>query len=172
MSSKKIRRFVRLAVIIGIAVILYALIFNQKIGAGEKLPSFTVYDINGKAIDSKDFSQKPLILLFWGQWCDYCRMEMHELKKVQDNYPNVEVIAIHEGASREDIKAVRIILKTGKFNYNIYIDRHLYGEKLFGIDAVPVTFLVDKSGVIVKKFYGVQNWGRPKIGRLLEKLIN
>lgn len=172
MSPKRTRRTFHILIIVGVVAILYPIFFNHKISAGDKLPSFTVYDQSGNAVDSGDFPSKVLIIHFWGQWCDVCLPEMYQLKELQESSPYVAVIAIHEGATGEDLMAVQNILDEGKFNYSVFMDRFLYGEKLFGIKTVPATFLVDKNGVIVKKLYGPQNWSGAKIRRLLERLVD
>jgi peroxiredoxin len=50
---------------------------------GTPAPDFTLQDVNGKPVSSKDFLGKKVVLVFWASWCPDCREEIPLLKKMQ-----------------------------------------------------------------------------------------
>ena len=42
--------------------------------------------------------------------------------------------------------------------------------EIFGVHTVPTSFLVDKNGIIVKKYLGAVNWQDPEVEGLIEKI--
>ena len=43
-------------------------------------PDFTVYDIEGNAVNLSDFIGKPTIVNFWASWCGPCKSEMPDFE--------------------------------------------------------------------------------------------
>jgi thiol-disulfide isomerase/thioredoxin len=62
----------------------------------ERLPAFTLSDLNGKATPIAKWSGKSLVLNFWATWCAPCRREMPLLKSLSVAWRarDVEVVGV------------------------------------------------------------------------------
>src|SRR5688572_11032838 len=50
------------------------------------LPSFSLPDLEGRSISSKDWEGKLVLVDFWATWCADCRQTIPALSRLQDKY--------------------------------------------------------------------------------------
>lgn len=135
-------------------------------------PDFTLNDINGKPVKLSQFRRKVVVLNFWSIWCGPCLSEMPSLNKLYLEFKDkgLIVLAIAEDPAEKPVKSY-IQEKNIAFPVLMDKDKKIYFKYfLFGI---PVTFLIDRKGVIAEKFIGERDWSssemRSKISKLLQK---
>lgn len=51
-------------------------------------PVFTLPDLNGRPVSSKDFAGKVAVLSFGATWCGSCTSELRSLERLQARFPN------------------------------------------------------------------------------------
>src|SRR4030065_2705473 len=139
---------------------------------GSFAPDFTLYDLSGKKVMLSQFRGKVVVLNFWSIWCGPCLAEMPSLNKLYLEFKDrgLVVIAVAEDPAEKPVKSY-VQEKGIAFLILIDKDKKVYFKySLFGI---PVTFLIDKKGVITEKFIGERDWCSPemrgKISMLLQK---
>ena len=64
--------------------------FSESLGA----PILKVRDFNGKIFEIDEHNNKAVMVLFWAQWCGYCRKEMIELDEIYKIYKNKDLVII------------------------------------------------------------------------------
>jgi thiol-disulfide isomerase/thioredoxin len=122
---------------------------------GKQAPEWTLDNLEGKKINTADFKGKVQIIDLWATWCPPCRKGIPELMELQEQYKKngLEIIGI---ALDNTIDPVKEFATTTKFNYTIVFGNrktaNLYGR----IEAIPTTFIIDKTGKVVKKLVGYQ----------------
>ncbi|MCX7744313.1 MAG: TlpA family protein disulfide reductase [Flavobacteriales bacterium] len=118
-----------------------------------KIPSATVQDLKGTAVNSSTFSNngKPMIISFWATWCKPC---IAELSAIAENYEDwqdetgVKLIAISIDDARNLAKVAPFV--SGKdWDYEVYCDPNGDFKRAMSVNTVPHTFLVDGNGDIV-----------------------
>lgn len=129
-------------------------------------PDFTVH--NGpQTIRLSQFRGKLVVLNFWATWCAPCIDELPSLQELQKLRPDVQVLAV---SIDDDPAAYSAFLKQYEINLLSARDGSQGANLKFGSVRVPETFVLDRSGVVRRKFVGPQQWTNPEITGYLAKL--
>ncbi len=115
---------------------------------------FSLKSIDGKVIKLSDFRGKVVLLDFWATWCPPCKKGIPDLIEIQKSFNNeVQVIGIT--LDENPMKVVPSFVKEYKINYPVLIGTEEVTKMYGGIDAIPTTFIINKSGQITNKFIGL-----------------
>ncbi len=135
---------------------------------GTTAPDFTVQDSERK-VSLDEFRGKVIVLNFWATWCPPCLDELPSLIQMQQNMKSkgVEVLAISVDA---DQSAYQNFLKVNKVNLLTVRDPDQKSNNLYGTFMFPETYIIDRQGVLRRKFVGPIDWGTPEIVDYLSKL--
>lgn len=136
---------------------------------GEQAPDVVIHD-GSQTISLRNYRGKVVILHFWASWCAPCIEEFPSLMQLQREMPDVVVLAV--------------AFDTDQNSYRQFIqDNHLSGMTMiddltdtsshaFGTYRPPESYLIDRNGVIRRKFIGLPNggWMMPEIVDYLKHL--
>lgn len=133
-------------------------------------PDFTLNAICGKRVTLSQFRGKVVILNFWSIWCGPCLVEMPSLNKLYLEFKNkgLVVIAVAEDPAE---KPVRSYIQEKSLAFPVLMDKERKVYFKYSLFGIPVTFLIDKKGVIVEKFIGERDWSSPQIKEKISKLL-
>ena len=135
---------------------------------GSNAPDFTVQDSQAKVTLSQ-FRGQVVVLNFWATWCPPCVEEMPSLVEMQRRMKakGVTVVAVSidvdESAYRQFVKDLAANLLTVR-------DPDQKTPSLYGTHGWPETFIIDRSGVMRRKFIGPVDWTERDITDFLSKL--
>ena len=135
---------------------------------GTAAPGFTVQD-SDRRVSLDELRGKVVVLNFWATWCPPCIDEMPSLVQMQQKLKGngVKVLAISvdadQGAYRDFLKAHNVDLLTVR-------DPDQKSNNLYGTFKFPETYIIDRQGVLRRKFVGPIDWGTPEILDYLGKL--
>ena len=120
-------------------------------------PDFTQLEINTKEVISlQKYRGKVIILNFWATWCPPCREEIPDMVKIYEgNKSKMVIIGVSLDQNGPDV--VRKFYKEYKMNYPVVMGTPKMMSDYQGITAIPTTFIIDKTGNIVKKIIGLRN---------------
>jgi cytochrome c biogenesis protein CcmG/thiol:disulfide interchange protein DsbE len=135
---------------------------------GSTAPSFTVEDSDRK-VSLDQFRGQIVVLNFWATWCPPCIEEMPSLVQMQQRMKGkgVEVVAVSVDA---DQGAYQNFLKAHNVNLLTVRDPDQKSNNLYGTFKFPETYIIDRQGVLRRKFIGAVDWGQPEIVDYLGKL--
>jgi peroxiredoxin len=135
----------------------------QPVKQRQPAPAFGLLDAAGKKVRLADFHGKVVLLNFWATECGGCRVEIPYFIEFEQAYRNkglavvgVSVDILYENLknSNEGWSRVKPFVQTHKVNYPI-----LMGDdevtKTYDIQALPVTYLIDKKGRIAATYTGL-----------------
>jgi thiol-disulfide isomerase/thioredoxin len=132
---------------------------------GQMAPPFTLKDISGHKVSLSDYKGKAVIVDFWATWCAPCKVEIPWLEKFHDQYASqgLEILGVSEDDLDPDDKAKLLQEKKDiankaaqmKINYPVLIDDASVAKPYGGIDGLPTTFFIDRSGKVVASTVGL-----------------
>ena len=116
---------------------------------GDKMPEFMVKDASGKEITLQELCQgkKYILIDFWASWCNPCRKEIPNIKKLYAQYASegFEVISISIDKKKTDWEKA---VKEEQLKWPNFLDETGVA-KLYKVRAVPTMYLIDAEGRMV-----------------------
>ncbi|MFK8026817.1 MAG: TlpA family protein disulfide reductase [Gammaproteobacteria bacterium] len=150
----------------------FATQFAYSASVGDDAPSFRARSLDGSETISKaDLAGKVVFVDFWASWCPPCLKSLPEFENLQTSFSgrdDVVVIAINLDENPQD--ATDFINKIN-VTYKILADQSGQIPESFGVNAMPTSYVIDKSGVIRYVHSGYQSGDVSKIKTEIEKLL-
>lgn len=120
---------------------------------GQKAPDFTLQTTDGETISLSDFEGKPVLLNFWRINCPPC---IEELPYIQEVYSerigsDLVILAINVGDIADN---ARQFAQDNNLQFTILLDSGVIVARDYNIPGTPVTFFIDKDGIIQAKVIG------------------
>jgi len=135
---------------------------------GSAAPDFVVQDADRK-VELRDFRGKTLVLNFWATWCPPCVDEMPSLVQLEQRFGNKGITVV--GVSVDvDSDAYHKFLKDYKVDFLTVRDPDQKSSHLYGTFKYPETYVIDRNGIVRRKFIGAVDWNQPEIVDFLNKL--
>jgi thiol-disulfide isomerase/thioredoxin len=128
----------------------------QMLRAPTDVPAFTVTDLTGRTMSSRDWKGKVVLVNFWATWCPPCLAEIPDLIALQDKYRD-EVVVIGVSEDEGSIDAVKRFAEDRKINYPIVMATPELQQLFPGVIALPTTFVLDPEGRMAHKRVGLLN---------------
>lgn len=154
MKNKKLRLWLRTGIlVVFIAAVVFTLYeaLNKNSGPkdGEAAPNFELQNMSGQTVKLSDLRGKGVLLNFWGSWCEPCKQEMPYLNAVyQQHMKGVTIVGVNIGESHLTVS--NFINRNG-IKFPILLDSNKDVTTAYNIGPIPTTFLINKSGKIVKE---------------------
>ena len=120
-----------------------------------KVPDFSLPAVpDKKPVAFRDYKGKVVLLTFWATWCGPCVQEIPSLISLQKEFgsDNFSVIAISMDQGGDSLVG-KMIKKTG-INYPVVMGNAKVSQDFGGIFGIPTSFLVSRSGKVVKRYNG------------------
>lgn len=110
--------------------------------------------LQGDDITLESLKGRTTVLTFWATWCKYCVKELNWLHAVQTKIDKslLDVVAVN---FKEDRKIVRQISRQlGSESVTLTVDERGAVSKYFGVEALPQLYIIDRDGVVKRRFQG------------------
>ncbi|MBU0481670.1 MAG: TlpA family protein disulfide reductase [Proteobacteria bacterium] len=139
--------------------------------AAKKMPEFSLKTVAGdQVVDSTALRGKILLINFWATWCPPCRKEIPFLMELHKKYQRKEFSVIGISLDQGGKRLVQKFVDKLQINYPIVIGDAKIAKSFGGVVGIPVSFLVDREGNLVKRYDGYvsENILAKDIERLLD----
>lgn len=135
---------------------------------GNPAPDFSVQD-GAHAVTLHNLREKVVVLNFWATWCAPCVQELPSLEQLQNKFKDrgVEVVGVSVDV---DGHAYQQFLKDHKVDFLTVRDPDQKTNTLYGTFKFPETYIIDRRGILRRKFIGAVDWNEPEIVDFLSKL--
>jgi thiol-disulfide isomerase/thioredoxin len=112
------------------------------------------------------------VLDFWATYCPPCLEEIPHLVELQNKYADLKVVGLHVGGE-EDMPKVPAFVEKLKMNYVLAYPEDELNSILLGNDnAIPQTFVFDRSGKLIERFVGYDLKVKNDLDRAVTQALN
>jgi len=126
----------------------------NQIESPKPAPGWELQDLDGKTIHSSDFNGKVVVLDFWATWCPPCRAEIPGFIELQKKYQTQGLVVVGVSVDQAGSDTVKSFAKKLGINYPVVLTDAKIDAAYGGIDGLPTTFIIDRTGHIVKQHVG------------------
>jgi len=133
---------------------------------GKAAPDFTVTD-GTSTVHLASYRGRVVLLNFWASWCMPCLDELPTLLELHHEDPNLVILAV---SIDDDSAAYSNFIVRHHIDLITVRDPGQSAAKLFHTDMWPETYVIDRNGLIRRKFVGPQEWTSPEIRSYLDSL--
>ena len=125
----------------------------QSAYVGSPAPNFKLPNLEGKTVFLSDLRGEPVMLNFWATGCPPCRAEMPHLQQVYEEWSDkgLVVLAINLGESTPTVKE---FVQHYHLSFPVLLDTRGSVAEKYKIRPIPVTYFIDKEGIIQAKIIG------------------
>lgn len=151
---KKNRLFMRTSILTVLAASVILTVYanltkgeRPQLKVGDVAPDFILTDLNGNKHRLSDYEGQGVLVNFWATYCKYCEKEMSLLEKQYQDQKDqgVQILAVNIG---ETDLVINRFLEKHKLTFPVLNDRKQEVVDAFGVNPLPVTFLINKHGFI------------------------
>jgi peroxiredoxin len=138
---------------------------------GEPAPNFQLRDMNGRTVSLSDLRGKVVLLNFWATWCGPCRVEMPAMQRLYRAYDrkDFEILAVSTDAQGASV--TRPFQQENQLTFPILHDADFRVGLSYGARTLPMTFMVDRQGIVRHHIFGARDWEAPEAHQLVDMLM-
>jgi peroxiredoxin len=138
-------------------------------GRPKAAQDFTVPLLQGSRFRLADQRGKVVLINFWATWCPPCREEMPAMERLWQQHRDrgFLLIAVSLDADRSQVKP---FATAHRLTFPIGLDSSLEVANLYGIRALPASFIVDRHGQVAALALGPRAWDNDASHSMVEEL--
>lgn len=131
-------------------LVLCSLLFL--VGCGDKVPKESASDFTLELFEGGSFTLSkqhghPVVINFFASWCIPCKAEAPALDKVYKE-SKIKGVAFLGIAVQDTVEKAKDFVKENGITFPAGLDQDGTIKESFGVYGVPVTYFIDKNGII------------------------
>lgn len=156
----------------GAALVWYTPDIDQ-VAAGAKAPNYRAMSLaTGDTVAIRDHYRGHVTLVnIWATWCVPCRVEMPSMQRLYDSLEGRGFRIAAVSIDQEGPDVVRDFASNLKLTFDILQDRKGDIQQAYQTTGVPESFLLDTTGLIMKRVIGAHDWASPANLALIHRLL-
>lgn len=156
--------------VIGIAALGVGLTPTARAGVPASAPDFALPAMDGSELRLSDLRGQVVMINFWATWCGPCRQEMPLLQQLQVKYEPLGFTLVGINVEPESAGA-RTWLEKVPVTFPILFDRQNQVAERFGVQGMPSSVFVDRSGKVRYVHRGYQPGDESKYADMVRSLV-
>ena len=121
--------------------------------AGKEAPDFVLKSSGGQNMRLSEYRGDVVMINFWATWCGPCRQEMPLLDDLYTRYQRVGFNLLGVNIDDDSRRAMQMIEELG-VKFPVLFDESKEVSRLYEVEAMPVTVLVDRNGTVRHVHHG------------------
>jgi peroxiredoxin len=146
----------------------------EPVAVGARAPDFRVIDVaTGDSVRlRKRYKGKVTLVNIWATWCIPCKVEMPAMDRLYRELASrgfaIAAVSVDEGSTDE----VRRFGQELGLSFDVLHDKSGAIQQTYQTTGVPESFLLNRSGVIVKRVIGAHDWNSEANRALVERMLD
>ena len=130
---------------------------------------FTLKDLTGRPRNLSSYKGKLVFLNFWATWCGPCRAEIPSMEQLYSELKDqgFTIVAVNSQEPPEQVSA--FVEETG-MSFPVLLDSTGKVGAVYGVRAIPTTYIIDPQGAIRGRMVGTRDWYSPDIISVVKEL--
>lgn len=139
---------------------------------GQSMPAYTTDLLDGKKFDIAAERGNVVFLNLWATWCGPCRFEIPELQSLHQKYAGRGFKVVGISLDDTGVGGVKQFVSQHSMTYPVAYDPDGKIAAIFESSVLPTSVIVDRSGQIVWKKFGVVSMDDPTLKDALTKALD
>jgi cytochrome c biogenesis protein CcmG/thiol:disulfide interchange protein DsbE len=114
-------------------------------------PGFALVSLDGQAVSLADYRGRPVVVNFWGAWCEQCTLELPLLAEMRRRFPAVPIVGV---LYLETPEAGRAAAAQRDATWPTLVDPGGKVAEAYGVAGAPATFFIRPDGTIAGDLLG------------------
>ena len=128
-------------------------------------PAFTLRALDGTTVSLERLRGRPVVINFWGSWCQPCREVLSMLAPSAQRHPDVAVVGV---LFRDRPGDAEQAAREAGAGWPMVGDADESVARAYGVNGAPVTFFISPQGTIAGHLIGPVT--RPTVEREFKKI--
>jgi len=138
---------------------------------GDTAPNFQLRDLDGRMTALSDLRGKVVLINFWATWCGPCRVEMPAMEQLYRDYSRNDFEILAVSTDPQGVAVTRPFQQENRLTFPILHDAEYRIGLVYGARSLPMTFMVDRQGVVRHQIFGARDWAAPEAHQLIDLLL-
>ena len=122
---------------------------------GQPAPDFALKSSSGENLRLSEYRGDVVMVNFWATWCGPCRQEMPLLDELYTRYQRVGFSLLGVNIDDNSSKAMNMVSELG-VSFPVLFDARKDVSRLYEVEAMPVTVLIDREGMVRYVHHGYE----------------
>jgi len=114
---------------------------------GQPAPDFALRSATGENLRLSEYRGEVVMINFWATWCGPCQQEMPLLEELHNRYQRVGFRLLGVNIDDDSDRAMDMVQNLG-VTFPVLFDETKVVSKLYQVEAMPVTVLLDRAGTV------------------------
>ena len=138
----------------------------------EPAPTTPILAEDGNMMVLDRYRGKVILLNLWATWCVPCVRELPALDRLQSALGGRDFTVMALSIDEADMEVpVSFVRGLGLKNLDVYLDFTGMMAKAFPLYGLPITYLIDRRGLVIGYIVGAADWDSPEAIRFLGHYI-
>lgn len=138
---------------------------------GQPAPDFALRSMSGENLRLSEHLGEVVVINFWATWCGPCRQEMPLLDELHQKYKLAGLTLLGVNLD-ESVDRATEMARTLKVSYPVLFDERQEVGRVYQVNSMPMTVLIDREGVVRHVFEGFKPGYEKRYAEQLRELLN
>lgn len=128
---------------------------HPELARARMAPPFELTTVDGQRFAMDDMQGKVVLLDFWATWCPPCLRAVPHIREIAKEFQGQPLVILSVSLDGNEQKWKEFIAKN-QMTWPQYREAGVKGvtARLFGVTAIPHTFIIDADGVLQEEHIG------------------